>query len=302
VKRLFRAESEPANSVAKTVTEAKVASVARNLLEDFNRQVVSEEAEEVHVVVNNEDGSVQEAEERLIDFETGGEESIVIEEISSDVFSDTNSPLRDSNYMENDSDSSTETNLLYPPKEQETSVVVDSLLNQETVKDQEASVVDSPLPPVSSQPGVVEFPVTQSNDEEEAVVKERSKVLPGKFQWFWKFGRNLTGEETRSSGVESSKSDLVCSSPESDSPPQASTSSSKGGDTDHNVMNTLKNLGNSMLEHIQVIESVFQQERVHVQAGLRENISKTNLVGKGQVRAMTALKELRKISNLLLEM
>uniref|UniRef100_A0A1J3EZ52 TBC1 domain family member 5 n=1 Tax=Noccaea caerulescens TaxID=107243 RepID=A0A1J3EZ52_NOCCA len=309
VKRLFRAESEPTtHSVAKTVTEAKVSSVARNLLEDFNRQVVSE-ADSVHVV-NNEDSSVQEAEERLIDFETAGEESIVIEEISSDVFSDSNSPLRDSNYIENDSDTSTETNL-FPcetVKDQETSVVVDSLLNlfpHETVKDQETSVVDSPLP-VSSQP-TVEFPVTQSNDEEDAadksvaVIKERSKVLPGKFQWFWKFGRNPTGEEARSSGVESSKSDLVCSSSESHSPPQASTSSSRG-DTDQNVMNTLKNLGNSMLEHIQVIESVLQQERVQVQAGLMENMSKTNLVGKGQVTAMTALKELRKISNLLLEM
>lgn len=51
-----------------------------------------------------------------------------------------------------------------------------------------------------------------------------------------------------------------------------------------------------------MIESVFQQERGQVQAGLIENLSKTNLVEKGQVTAMTALKELRKISNLLLEM
>lgn len=50
------------------------------------------------------------------------------------------------------------------------------------------------------------------------------------------------------------------------------------------------------------MESVFQQERGQVQAGLVENISKANLVEKGQVTATTALKELRKISNLLLEM
>lgn len=238
VKRLFRAESEPTHS-AKIGSEVKVSSVARNLLEDFNRQLVSEPEEANTVdVMNNEDSSVQETEERNMDFETAGEESIAIEENSSDVFSDPNSPLRDSNYIENDSDSSTES----------------ILFANEKVKDQETSAVDSPLP-ISSQPSI-EFPVTQSNDEEDtadksvAFIKERSKVSPGKFQWFWKFGRNLNGEETRSNGIESSKSDLICSS-ESHSPPQASSSSSKG-DTDQNVMNTLKNLGNSMLEHIQV--------------------------------------------------
>jgi TBC1 domain family protein 5 len=51
---------------------------------------------------------------------------------------------------------------------------------------------------------------------------------------------------------------------------------------------------------LQIIESVFQQDRGQV--GSLENFSKTALVGKGQVTAMTALKELRKISNLLSEM
>ncbi|KAL1210589.1 hypothetical protein V5N11_006908 [Cardamine amara subsp. amara] len=315
VKRLFRTESEPTHSAksANGKSEVKVSSVARNLLEDFNRVAVSEpeeapeEASSIDVV-NNEDSSIQETEEINTDFETAGEESIIaVEEISSDAFSDPNSPLRDSNYIENDSDSSNESNL-FPDetvKDQETSIVDSpNMFSDETVKDQETSVVDSPLP-ISSQPSI-EFPVTQSHDEEDAadksvaIIKERSKVLPGKFQWFWKFGRNLNSEETRSNGVESSKSDLVCSS-ESRSLPHASSSSSKG-DRDQNVMNTLKNLGNSMLEHIQVIESVFQQERGQVQAGLIENLSKTNLVEKGQVTAITALKELRKISNLLLEM
>lgn len=50
-----------------------------------------------------------------------------------------------------------------------------------------------------------------------------------------------------------------------------------------------------------MIESVFQQDR-GAQVGSLENFSKSSLVGKGQVKAMTALKELRKISNLLSEM
>jgi len=51
---------------------------------------------------------------------------------------------------------------------------------------------------------------------------------------------------------------------------------------------------------VQVIESVFQQDRG--QGASSENLSKNVLVGKGQVTAMQALKELRKISNLLSEM
>lgn len=51
---------------------------------------------------------------------------------------------------------------------------------------------------------------------------------------------------------------------------------------------------------MQVIESVFQQDRGQV--GPLENLSKNIIVGKGQATAMTALKELRKISNLLSEM
>lgn len=54
------------------------------------------------------------------------------------------------------------------------------------------------------------------------------------------------------------------------------------------------------LSFVQVIESVFQQD--HGQVGTLENLSKNVLAGKGQVTAMTALKELRKISNLLSEM
>jgi TBC1 domain family protein 5 len=51
----------------------------------------------------------------------------------------------------------------------------------------------------------------------------------------------------------------------------------------------------------QVIESAFQQE-CGQGASLDNNMSKNVLVGKGQVTAMSALTELRKISNLLSEM
>lgn len=52
----------------------------------------------------------------------------------------------------------------------------------------------------------------------------------------------------------------------------------------------------------QAIELVFQQELGPVQAGFIGNLAKTSVIEKGQVTASTALKELRKISNLLSEM
>lgn len=51
---------------------------------------------------------------------------------------------------------------------------------------------------------------------------------------------------------------------------------------------------------MQVIESVFQQEKG--ETGHVDNLSKKALVDRGQMTAMAALKELRKISNILSEM
>jgi TBC1 domain family member 5 len=52
--------------------------------------------------------------------------------------------------------------------------------------------------------------------------------------------------------------------------------------------------------YVQVIESAFQQDGG--QPSPMENFSNNILGGKGQVTAMAALTELRKISNLLCEM
>lgn len=48
---------------------------------------------------------------------------------------------------------------------------------------------------------------------------------------------------------------------------------------------------------MQVIESVFQQEKCET-----DNLSKKALVDRGQMTATAALKELRKISNILSEL
>ncbi|KAK7303930.1 hypothetical protein RJT34_14851 [Clitoria ternatea] len=121
------------------------------------------------------------------------------------------------------------------------------------------------------------------------------------FQWFLKFGRNTVGGATSAEAKIPANS---CSTQNSTPQPTSSTAnghcssvSCRGDSVDQNVMGTLRNIGQSMLDHIQVIESVFQQDRTSL-----ENRPKNVLVGKGQVTAMSALKELRKISNLLSEM
>ncbi|KAL0283423.1 UNVERIFIED_CONTAM: TBC1 domain family member 5 [Sesamum radiatum] len=76
-----------------------------------------------------------------------------------------------------------------------------------------------------------------------------------------------------------------------------SSGTSKGETVDQNLIVSLRNLGLTMLENIQVLESAFEQDRG--QMGPQEN---SGLVGKGQVTAISALKELRKISNILSEM
>ncbi|XP_031494589.1 uncharacterized protein LOC116260404 [Nymphaea colorata] len=143
-------------------------------------------------------------------------------------------------------------------------------------------------------------------NEKQAAFKER-KPLSGKFQWFWRFGRNNADDSTNKSGIEPTRltkdeSSIPQDSSDSSSAEACANSypSSSGTDgADKNLLATLRSLGQSMLENIQVIESAFQPERSQVGP---LNLSRNILGGKGQVTAMTALKELRKISNLLSEM
>ncbi|KAJ3704603.1 hypothetical protein LUZ61_008308 [Rhynchospora tenuis] len=134
-----------------------------------------------------------------------------------------------------------------------------------------------------------------AKDEEENTqlgLKE-TRSVSGKFGWLFKFGRGSNGEVNnnvekggggnRITDKDGSvfNSNAVYNS-NSNSVSHIARAENSG---DKKVMGTFKNLGQSMLENIQVIESVFQQDR-----------------GKGQATAMAALTELRKISNLLREM
>ncbi|KAK2646402.1 hypothetical protein Ddye_021597 [Dipteronia dyeriana] len=326
---LSRTESDPSPTKVDRGKKEPRAPVRRSLLEDLSRELGLEEDIETtgYCEVSDQNPSVEEVErqdsaskdfacspdERCLSGNTGSEET--------SIFSDPASPVSGANDHENDSEKSS---------------VASNLSLDENDSHPQPFPEDIPLP-VSHPPGYVSQNSPSNNGSTVKLMtglKER-KLHFGKFQWLWKFGRNAAGEETsrNAAGKETSWNAVVeetsqnaageetsekggalettestnaegdqsnrAGSSTSDSSRYSSTCS-KGDVVDQNVMGTLKNLGQSMLEHIQVIESVFQQDRGQV--GSLENFSKNVLVGKGQHTAMTALKELRKISNLLSEM
>ncbi|KAJ7979412.1 TBC1 domain family member protein [Quillaja saponaria] len=300
---LKRTGSDPSSAKSKSDKKDNKASVRRSLLQDLSRELGAEE-EEVHCyeISGREDNLSAEsevegeysgskdsnftAEDRCPSGNAGSEEN-------SSIFSDPTSPLSGANDHENESEKSS---------------VASNLSLDERNEHPHTISNDSPIP-VSNRPEVVSQISGCDSDSSGNLLagsKERKLIL-SKFQWLWKLGRNASegtsekgGGPSQATKSANNVSDLNKSSISSTADGYYHSVSCKGDSVDQNVMGTLRNLGQSMLEHIQVIESVFQQDRS--QGASLENLSKNVLVGKGQVTAMTALTELRKISNLLSEM
>ncbi|KAA3470903.1 Ypt/Rab-GAP domain of gyp1p superfamily protein isoform 1 [Gossypium australe] len=307
---LSRTGSDPSPARAEKYKKGHKSSVRRSLLDDLTRQLGLEEEDtekggcsdasnledhhstEAQVEGQQNDtniGSIYGAEERC----ECGSGTFVSEENSS-IFSDPLSSGSGTNDHENDTEKSS---------------VASNLSSDENDDHHQSNPEDSPLPVSSPPPEGVPLNSPHENESSGKLVsamKER-RHLSGRFQWLLRFGRNNVSQEASDKGGGTnetakslnrySKSNTADSSITGAS--RNSSLASQRDVVDQNVMGTLKNLGQSMLEHIQVLESVFQQDRVQV--GSVDNLGKNNLVGKGQVTAMTALKELRKISNLLSE-
>ncbi|KAF8392802.1 hypothetical protein HHK36_021039 [Tetracentron sinense] len=312
---LTRAKSDPSTAKIKNGRNDLKTAVRRSLLDDLSRELGSEEGLEnigcievsdqkdplsVEAEVEEKDSLKRltcTAEETCLSGRAGSEEN-------SSIFSASTSPLSNrANDHENDSEkSSVASNLSIDENDEEPN-------NAES-----CGIAPEGPPPPFSNPKDAISQISGSNVDsagKQGTGSKERKPMGGKFQWFWKFGRSA-GEGTSEKGgiSEASSSTNVGSNYQNNISGSlmvggCDISSAFGGGTDDaaadkNVMGTIKNLGQSMLENIQVIESVFQQDRG--QAGSLENLSRNILVGKGQVTAMTALTELRKISNLLSEM
>ncbi|TYK08892.1 TBC1 domain family member 5-like protein A [Cucumis melo var. makuwa] len=304
VRFLYRTESDPFPAKLVGGKKNTKSSVRRRLLADLSRELGAEEDSEKcgnDEIVNNKDDLSVEGE---VDGQDGCEKylenaedkrcgsGIAGSEENSSIFSDPTSSFSGANDNEPDLNDSSRSS-------------VASNLSLDENDDQSQSIVEGSSLPVPDQLENIPEKSGCTNDcEGNPAVGAKERKLLGKFPWFWKFGRNAASEgkgDTEASKLAGAENNPI----KHIAPPRidgaCSTSiSGKGDGVDQNVMGTLKNIGQSMLDHIQVIETVFQQERGQV--GSLENLSKNHLVGKGQVTAMAALKELRKISNLLSEM
>jgi TBC1 domain family protein 5 len=254
--RLSRTGSSP----AKVESDKKDSKpyVRRSLLEDLSRELGSDEdIEQVCCddVLSQKDNISVEAEveeQDAVEKEiTCSAEGICLggnagSEENSSIFSVPTSPLSGANDHENDSEKSS----------------VASNLSLDENDDHSGTIPDESPLPVSDHPEDV---CQKSGCDNDSVgnsvtgLKER-KLLSGKFPWFWKFGRNASGEGTSEKGgaPEATKSassandqDNTAASPAANASCNSSASC-KEDDMDQNVMGTLRNLGQSMLEHIQV--------------------------------------------------
>ncbi|KAF7806659.1 Ypt/Rab-GAP domain of gyp1p superfamily protein [Senna tora] len=276
---LKRTESGSSSSRVQSGKRESEASARHRLIEDLSKELGFEEdtekiqdhenlrQQENHSVAieaerqdGGHNGNNYTAEDRCLLGNTGSEENL-------SMFSDTTSPPNEAKDRVNDSDS--------------------SLTTQSLLDERNENSVDSPLPVSDPPENLYQTSGCDNYTAGNSATSSRERKAY-RFQWLWKLGRN-TGEVTHENGGASEDAKLANS--------LSKQSNTTGSST--NVMGTLRNIGQSMIDHIQVIESVFQQDRV--QGASSEN-SKNVLVGKGQVTAMTALKELRKISNLLSEM
>ncbi|OIW07735.1 hypothetical protein TanjilG_11893 [Lupinus angustifolius] len=300
---LRRTESDPPPSRIQGGKRLPKASVRRSLVEDLRKALGSEEDTEQtnsHEILCQQDNLSKAVEVERQDGNRKGDNNCSSDDRcpsgsagSEDDLSDQTSPPNETNDHEITSvKSSVASN---------SSVDESNESSQTSLNDQ---CVLISVPPVN----IPETQGSKDNNEANPAIdpKERKQ---NKFQWLFKFRRNTVEliSEKIGGASDAAKSANSHSNQSSTPSPASSTTNTHGssvtckGDTvDQNMMGTLKNIGQSMLDHIQVIESVFQQDRS--QGTSVENLSKNVLVGKGQVTAMSALKELRKISNILSEM
>lgn len=258
--KLSRTESDPTSSKLENGKKKMKASVRRRLLDDLSRELgFEDDIDDVgcREVLGHKEKLSVEVEENKVDnvskdFTCTAEEGSLsggnlASEENSSIFSDPTSPLSGDNEHENDSEKSS---------------VASNLSLDDNDDPPESIIEDSPLP-VSDNPEDVSKTPECNNDSMENLstgTKER-KLLLGKFQWLWKFGRNASVAEGASekggSGSEATKSannetNQNAAGPSTTEESSNALVSSKGDAVDQNVMGTLKNLGQSMLEHIQV--------------------------------------------------
>ncbi|KZV49007.1 hypothetical protein F511_09603 [Dorcoceras hygrometricum] len=290
--RLSRTESDPSPSIECESAKSVKPSVNRSLLEVLARELVSNEekesirSDEVTVHQNLVETTGQNTTDQKLRSAFSGAAS----EGNSSDYLEPQSPIHGGGDQENEQDRS--------------SVASNSSVDENDVKtnDPELCGMNSSLP-VSDPPTCCSpnFKQTEDSIEKSATGAKQIKLLSGKFPWLWKFGRNEDvgvlqrpppPEVAKTSNSANSGQERESGSVMADGY-DGSCSSSHGDTVEQNVMVSLRNLGQSMLENIQMIESALQLD----QLGSPENLN--GFSSEGRVKATVALNELRNIGNLL---
>ncbi|CAL0304757.1 unnamed protein product [Lupinus luteus] len=304
---LRRTESDPPPSRIRSGKKLPKAPVRRSLVKDLRKELGVEEATEqkkCHEILCQHDNLSEAVEVEQQDDDCKGDNSYSSDdrcpsgsagsEEDFSAFSDPISPPNGANDYEITSEKTSVVSNLSIDKCNETNVASNlsidecnetseaSNLSIDECNETSQTILDGPLVPISSPP---EKSGSNCNNEGNSA-KDPKERKQNKFQWLLKLGRNtvqLISEKVGGS-AEAAKSANSSSNKSNAPPPESSTAnahgssvSSKGDSVDQNVMGTLKNIGQSMLDHVQVIESVFQQKQG--QGASVENLSKIVLVG-----------------------
>lgn len=279
VRFLYRTESDPSPAKLAGGKKNTKSSVRRRLLADLSRELGAEEDIEKcgneEVVDNKDDLSVegevdgQDSCEKCLENAVDKRcESGIAGSENSSIFSDPTSSFSGVNDNENDLNVSGRSS-------------VASNLSLDENDDRTHSIVeDLPFSVPEQLENIPEKSGCNNDSEGNATVGTKDRKLLGKFQWFWKFGRNVASEgkggteTSKSTGIESNPTKNTAS-PKIDGPCSISVSS-KGDGVDQNVMGTLKNLGHSMLEHVQVIFLKFVTSSSRVDVGNFQQVEASN--------------------------
>ncbi|CAN6482695.1 unnamed protein product [Victoria cruziana] len=271
---LVRAESDPFPTNLKKDRRSPRGSVRRRLLDELAQEVGSNSnveetnVQEASVQTAGLDSEVQKDSGRMegddtknfscLDDDTCQEtEDRFLTGENSPVFSASTCSLDQNPENENDSEKSSTDIPLSDETEDTRTSSTEELCVASTSQPLPGFVSNEESPRKMSDAGV------QTNggivNDKQSAFKER-KPLSGKFQWFWRFGRNNADDSTDKGGIEPKRLSENDSSVPRDSSGSASTeacagscpSNSETDGADKKMLATLRSLGQSMLENIQV--------------------------------------------------
>ncbi|KAL0410280.1 UNVERIFIED_CONTAM: TBC1 domain family member 5 [Sesamum latifolium] len=315
--RLSRTASDPSPSKKNERTKIPKPSVRRSLLADLARQLASDDEKENNgsdedlahqdpLEANGQDVADENYENETSDKNYENETSGAVSEENFSNFSDPTGPTHGHSDNENESgthghsdnenESGTHGHSDNENESGRSSVASNSSIDENDAESCGTNTECSSLP-VSSPPGDPSSKCTENDDSVGKLAtgpKER-KLLSAKFQWLWKFGRNAgEGTSERITAPQDAKAcnggshqNNVASISSADGCDRSS-GTSKGETVDQNLMVSLKNLGQSMLENIQVIESVFQQDRGQILGELLKEWSCWQRTGYSHGRSQRA--------------